>query len=155
MSDSSQQPPWKPDDSIFEKAEGQKERSSVLRVKNALKEAGLDGDNEIITSRHPKALNLREKLRREGVLPPEFDQWQLPVTLKTGNLMVMLTVGHPNAKLPTHNHPNDAAFRVVAQGSLFYEGQELTVCDWMYVPKGMTYTYTVGPLGVVTICVYH
>ena len=155
MSESSDKPTWKPDDSISEIPPGKRERAGVLAVKSALKEAGLDGDDQIVTSKHPKVLHLRDKLRRVGVLPPGFESWQLPVTLKTGNLMVFVTVGIPGAKLPDHNHNRDAVFRIVMQGSLSYEGQELTVGDWMYVPKGMYYTYTVGPLGLVTLHVYH
>lgn len=103
-------PNWKPDDSISEKSPGAQERKGVLAVKKALRDAGLGNDDRIITSRDPEALHLRDALRRDtlppGVLSPHcsittcpnfallgFQQWQLPVLLKTDLLMAFVKCG--------------------------------------------------------------
>jgi hypothetical protein len=37
--------------------------------------------------------------------------------------------------------------RFIISGSIKYNGIELTAGDWMFVPKGEEYEFTVGPLG--------
>ena len=50
-----------------------------------------------------------------------------------------------------HRHEQGAVFRLVISGSITYAGTELTVGEWMYVPKGQPYAFDVGPMGAVLL----
>jgi len=146
---------WKPDDTFHDKIDG--EFKGVLRVKKALKETGVAIGDKIITSRDPLVAVVMEKLRRT-TLPDGFEQWQLPIVLGGSSgrpVMSFITVGYPNAKLPHHKHRNDCLFRIVLSGSIIYKGVELTTGDWMYVPIGHPYSFTVGKLGAVILHLYN
>jgi len=106
-------------------------------------------EEKIVTSRDPAAKGLRDKLRTDTAAKG-WEQWYLPIVLNGREMMWFIIVGHPNAVLPLHNHPNDALFRLIVSGEIIYDGKELGLGDWMYVPKGKHYTLQAGPHGVVT-----
>jgi mannose-6-phosphate isomerase-like protein (cupin superfamily) len=125
---------WSPDDSVIE---GEAARS---RIREALERHGLKiGDDRVTTSRDPGMDDVRAHMRREG-LPPGFQQWQLPVKL-SGETFFLLTVAEPGAVVPTHSHKRDL-FRIVVSGSIITNGIELKAGDWMFVPKGVEYSFS-------------
>jgi hypothetical protein len=116
----------------------------IQRIRTALKKAGLDLENSIVTSRDPSAQSLRKQLKMKN-LPKGSEMWQLPVVLN--HSLLFLSVMAPNAKMTRHRHEQGPVFRLVISGSIIYDGKELTVGDWMYVPKGKSYSFEAGPLG--------
>ena len=120
-----------------------------------LDDLGIDIRNKIYTSRDP---DVRKAIKELVVpsLPLGFKQTQLPLLMGMDGepVLVFMTVGEPNAKLPPHRHMKDSLLRFVISGSIFFGDIELIPGDWMSVPKGKRYSYTVGPLGAVTMHLY-
>ncbi len=98
-----------PNDSVIQADAGKE------RIKKALDNHRKKHGDEprIITSRDPDMNDLLYDLRRED-MPPDFEQWQLPVKLE-GPALFFLTVVQPGGIVPTHKHARDL-FRVVVSG---------------------------------------
>jgi hypothetical protein len=119
-------------------------------VKDALKKRGIRAGRRIVTSRDTGLDAVRQDLQRTR-LPKGFQQWQLPVALGPDrNILVFMTVGAPDAMLPSHSHRADL-FRIVISGSVLYKDKVLTSGDWMLVPCGEPYELRFGPMGG-TVC---
>jgi hypothetical protein len=142
---------WKPDDSAIEGSPG------ARKIKNVLERHGIIivGGKQVVTSRDKGMDDIRFELMREG-MPPGFVQWQLPIVFGAGTF-AFLTVSEPGAVVPTHKHKRDL-FRIVLSGSIITDGIELKTADWMYVPKGVPYSYhaafTGSAGGAITFHVY-
>lgn len=147
---------WKPDDSFHDLIDG--EFKGVVRVREALEKTGFDfKGKDVVTSRDPGMQDLRDLLKREH-MPDGFQQWQLPVILgsKDRPVMPFITVGEPKAVVPKHVHRNDCLLRIVLSGSLTHDNRvEMTTGDWIYMPAGVPYTFTVGDYGVVMMHQYN
>jgi quercetin dioxygenase-like cupin family protein len=135
---------WDPNRTTFE--EGQPHLKAVMR------RVGLDPDAQILTSRDPVAQEIHQQLQTQNV-PAGFRKWQLPFSIYNPS-NVYITVGEPNAKVPRHAHVHGEGYRVIIEGSILYEGKELTAGDWMYIPKGQPYSFEVGPRGVTLMAGY-
>jgi hypothetical protein len=114
------------------------------RIRAALHNANVDIENTIITSRDPSSLKLKEDLKM-GNLPEGVQMWQLPLVLNRS--LIFISVVAPNAVVPEHRHAQAPVFRLVVSGSIIYNGVELTVGDWMYVPAGKPYSFAGGASG--------
>lgn len=137
---------WSPDDSVIE---GEAART---RIREALERHNIRiDDTRVVTSRDPGMDDVRFHLRREG-LPPGFQQWQLPIKL-SGETYFFMTVAEAGAVVPTHSHKRDL-FRIVVWGSIIYNGIELKVGDWMFVPKGVPYSFSaaLNPGAIINHC---
>lgn len=119
-----------------------------VRVERALKQARFDIDRAIVTSRDPAARRMRETLAVTNV-PKGFRKWQLPIVLDRSQLFV--SIGEPNAVVAEHSHNEGAGIRFIVGGSIIYKSKELTAGDWMYIPAGKRYSFTVG-LDGATMC---
>lgn len=122
-------------------------------MQEALKEAGLD-TGKIITSRNPSLRVVRDKLRT-NLLPIGFEQHQLPILLSGEGLVCFITTGQANAEFPEHHHSQTDGLRVVISGSITYEGTKLTAGDWMYVPRGASYSFVAGESGCTLFHMYN
>jgi quercetin dioxygenase-like cupin family protein len=142
---------WQPDESVFDKVHG--EMRGIWRVKSALSEAGIDMAKTLLTSRHPAVVSLVEKLTTEG-MPKGFTQNQLPILFSGENMMYFVTSGMPGAVFPEHSHKRDDGLRLVIAGSIFYGETQLVVGDWMYVPRGASYSFVAGEQGCTLFHVY-
>jgi mannose-6-phosphate isomerase-like protein (cupin superfamily) len=139
---------WKPNDKVIEG------RIGADRIKAALEKHGIIivGGKDVITSRDEGIDDILYELRRTD-MPPGIQSWQLPIILDE-NTFIFLTVADPGAIVPTHKHQRDL-FRVVISGSIITDGKELKSGDWMYVPKGVEYSYHAGlNPGAVTMHFY-
>lgn len=142
---------WKPDDSAIEGSPG------ARNIKNVLERHGIIivGGKQVVTSRDKGMDDVRFELMREG-LPAGFVQWQLPIVFGAG-AFAFLTVSEAGAVVPTHKHSRNL-FRIVLWGSIITDGVELKTADWMYVPKGVPYSYhaafTGSAGGAITFHVY-
>jgi uncharacterized protein YegJ (DUF2314 family) len=136
---------WTPDDSTIEGTIGAK------RIMDALKKHAIKTERRVITSRDPGMDEVRSSLRREN-MPPGFTQWQLPVQME-GPAFFFLSVVEPGAVVPRHVHKRDL-WRVVISGSIITNGIELKSADWMYVPKGVPYSFSAGlnPGAIIMHC---
>jgi len=127
-----------PNDSVIQADAGKE------RIKKALDDHRKKHGDEprVITSRDPDMNDLLYDLRRED-MPPDFEQWQLPVKLE-GPALFFLTVVQPGGIVPSHKHSRDL-FRVVVSGSIIlHDGRELKSADWMFVPAGEEYSFRAG-----------
>lgn len=96
-----------------------------------------------ITSRDAGVSDLLYDLERRE-MPPGIQSWQLPFAFGGGgSVFFFLTVAQPGAIVPSHKHTRDL-FRIVVSGSIITNGIELKSGDWMFVPKGVSYSYHAG-----------
>lgn len=122
------------------------------RVEQAVQSIGLDTKSQIITSRDPQVLRLREILETSNV-PGGFQKWQLPVYMsKPSHLFA--TRAAPGASVGSHSHDEGDGVRFIASGSIIYNGQELTAGDWMFIPAGIPYSFEAGPHGAMMFYCY-
>jgi quercetin dioxygenase-like cupin family protein len=145
-------PVWQPDDSLLVRGKGGSK--GAQRIKAALEKHKVSSASRVITSRDARMNDVKRTLKRpRASMPPDVEQWQLPVTLGPRHAVLIFTGRmKPGTKIPAHAHKNDL-FRVVISGSLKYRGKTLRVGDWMFVPAGQSYSLQAGPKGVVTF--YH
>jgi quercetin dioxygenase-like cupin family protein len=128
-----------PDDSVI-KADTGKARIKAALDEHRKKHGEMTG---VVTSRDPGMNDLLFDLRRED-MPPDFEQYQLPVKLEGPGVLFFLTVVQPGGIVPTHRHARDL-FRVVVSGSIILQdGRELKATDWMFVPAGTEYSFRGG-----------
>jgi hypothetical protein len=80
----------------------------------------------------------------EKDVPKGFAKWQLPFYFEGGQFFI--TTAQPGSTVGEHSHDNDAV-RFILSGSIYFDGIELNVGDWMYIPKGKDYSLRVGPFG--------
>jgi hypothetical protein len=118
------------------------------RIRTALRKANVDIENTIITSRDPWAAGIREEFRMSNQ-PSGVEMWLLPVVLNRS--LLFLQVLAPDAEVPEHEHVRAAVFRLVISGSVVYNGMELMAGDWMYVPRGISYSFSAGRLGATVM----
>jgi uncharacterized protein YegJ (DUF2314 family) len=118
----------------------------VERVQEALKKHRMSMSERIITSRDPGVDELCRTLKVDNV-PSGFNKWQLPIILDRSQLYI--SVAQPNATVPLHSHDEGDGVRLMLSGSIIYEGKELSAGDWMFIPKGKPYAFTVGRFGAV------
>lgn len=140
---------WQPDDSLLVRGKGG--TKGAQRIKAALEKHKVSSASRVITSRDARMNDVKRTLKRpRASMPPDVEQWQLPVTLGPRHAVLIFTGRmKPGTKIPAHAHKNDL-FRVVISGSLKYRGKTLRVGDWMFVPAGQSYSLQAGPKGVVT-----
>ncbi len=138
---------FKPDDFSYE--------YGLERIETAYKKLGFDPTQKVITSKDGIAIELIEDLKAtfgKVKLPNGFEKFMLPFTLPTAKFFI--SIGDPNAFCPKHSHAGSSV-RFIIYGSITYNGIELSAGDWMYIPKGAEYSFTVGNKGVTTVCGYH
>ena len=122
------------------------------RIRKALDYVNLDTREQIVTSKNPLSVKLRGMLEVDNI-PDGFKKWQLPVYLDQPS-QLFISVGTPGTKVGRHSHDEGDGIRFIAGGSIFYQGQELTAGDWMFIPKGHPYEFDVGPVGAIMCYCY-
>ena len=132
---------------------GQSFARCLVRVQEALSVRGIQIDQgRIVTSRDADMAGLREALMVPN-LPEGFHKWQVPVS-HDGPTHLFITVADPGATVPNHAHNDGANARFIASGSITFQGKELTAGDWMFIPAGAEYSFTVGPYGAMMLGSY-
>jgi hypothetical protein len=114
------------------------------KVYTALKQADIDFRSRIFTSRDDESILLSNFLSVSEV-PDGFKKWQLPIVL--GPSQLFISVSKADVKVPYHSHDEGDGVRFIISGSVYYNGQELTAGDWMFIPAGKPYEIEIGPLG--------
>lgn len=115
-------------------------------VQEFLKKAKVDIHEQILTSRDKLSERLKEAMQIKNV-PRGFKKWQLPFLLEP--TQIFITQADPGAKVGRHAHEEGDGLRFITQGSIIYEGKELTAGDWMFIPAGKDYEFEVGPHGAI------
>jgi quercetin dioxygenase-like cupin family protein len=124
----------------------------LARVQDALDAQGRRLNDGIVTSRDDDSRALRAALAIENV-PDGFRKYQLPVVLHERSFM-FITSAEADAESPAHSHDEGDGIRFIAGGSILYEGQELVAGDWMFIPKGHSYSFKAGPQGALMCYCY-
>ncbi|SCL31093.1 hypothetical protein GA0070624_4203 [Micromonospora rhizosphaerae] len=122
------------------------------RIRRATEEAGIRLEGRIFTSRDEGADSLRKALAVSNV-PDGFRKYQLPVYLSERSQM-FISFAEPDIHTPEHSHDEGDGIRFIAGGSIIYEGKELTAGDWMFIPRGQSYSFDVGPNGALMCYCY-
>lgn len=121
------------------------------KVKSALKAADIDFKSRIYTSRDDESILLANLLQVKEV-PDGFKKWQLPVVMEPSQLFI--SVAAPDIKVPSHSHDEGDGIRFIMSGSVYFNGQELTAGDWMFIPAGKEYNIQIGPMGALMCYCY-
>lgn len=121
----------------------------LRRIGRGMKKSGLKLEGRIITSRD-KDVKKALKLLEVDNIPDGFQKWQLPVYLDAPSQLFISTAA-ANTKVPSHSHRDGDGIRFMISGSIIYKDVELTAGDWMFIPKGKSYSFKVGELGA-TMC---
>lgn len=124
----------------------------LRRIAAATEMAGLRTKGRVLTSRDEDVRKAQDLLTVSAV-PGGFTKWQLPVYLDSLSQM-FITVADPNVEVPEHAHEEGDGIRFIAGGSIQYNGTELGPGDWMYIPAGERYSFTVGPKGALMCYCY-
>jgi len=122
------------------------------RIRRASKEAGVKLGQGILTSRDPDVLKVTNLLKVDNI-PDGFQKWQLPLSLDRPSQMY-ISAGAAFTKVSEHSHEEGDGIRFIMSGSIFYNGQELTAGDWMFIPAGELYSLEVGPFGTLMCYCY-
>ncbi len=117
-----------------------------VRVERALKHARVNVRDSILTSQDRAAKKLADILKIRNV-PRGIEKYQLPVVLQRAQLFI--SRAEPNIDVPQHSHDEGDGVRFILDGSIIYDGKELVAGDWMYIPRGKPYSFTVGDRGAV------
>ena len=119
----------------------------IERIHAALaKTGGKSPAGRILTSRDEDMRRATKELEVRNV-PEGFTKWQLPVFLSKAS-QLYVSEGAADTRVPEHSHDEGDGFRYILAGSIIYDGQELSEGDWMFIPQGRKYSFTVGRLGV-------
>lgn len=115
------------------------------RIQRGLTKAKVKLSGGILTSRDKDMLSATKALQ-VGNIPDGFKKWQLPIYLNAPSQLFISTAA-AYTKVPSHSHTDGDGIRFIISGSIVYRGIELTAGDWMFIPKGKSYSFEVGPLG--------
>ncbi len=126
-------------------------KQGAEKVSNAVKKADIDFRSRIFTSRDDESILLANLLQVQEV-PDGFKKWQLPIVM--GPSQLFISVSKPDVKVPEHSHDEGDGIRFIMSGSVYFNGQELTAGDWMFIPAGKAYEMQVGPLGALMCYCY-
>lgn len=124
----------------------------VERIRMILREYEVDMREKVWTSADSVIKQVVERLKVDRICDG-FYKWQLPVYFEKGAL-VWTTVGAPLKEISNCCHNEGDGFKFIGSGSLIYNSVELNAGDWMFIPRGKTYSFRVGKHGVVMYYVY-
>lgn len=127
----------------------------VERIQGCLDALGIDARQRdaVITSRDESSIKAREALKLD-VVPHGIVKWQLPVYWEGKGAQFFISVAAPNTEIEEHCHSEGDGLRFVVGGSIRYNGQELGVGDWMFIPQGVNYSLSVGSMGAIMCYCY-
>ena len=125
--------------------------AGVERVKTAIKASKQNLSGKILTSKDNNITSLLNSLKVQNI-PDNFSKWQLPFIFDRAQIYV--SVGSPGADVPEHSHDEGSGLRYIVSGSISYNGKSLQQGDWMYIPKGVKYSFKVGDLGATMFYCY-
>lgn len=115
------------------------------RIDRGVRKAKVKIEGRVLTSRDEDVRRATRLLQVDNV-PEGVQKWQLPVHLDAPAQLFISTAA-ANTKVPSHSHRDGDGLRFIISGSIVYKGVELTAGDWMFIPKGKTYSFDVGKLG--------
>jgi hypothetical protein len=121
----------------------------ITRIQRGTKKANARLEDRILTSRDDEVRKVTTLLQVDNV-PDGVQKWQLPVHLGAPSQLFISTAA-ANTEVPEHSHRDGDGIRFIISGSINYKGTELTAGDWMFIPRGKTYSFEVGQLGA-TMC---
>lgn len=124
----------------------------LTRIAAASDRLRFDQSAGIVTSRDDVSREARKMLMVSNV-PGGFTKWQLPVYLPRAS-QLFITVAEPGVAVQEHSHDEGDGIRFIVSGAIEHQGTELTAGDWMWIPAGTQYSFSVGDLGAVMCYCY-
>lgn len=125
----------------------------LAELKEVRKRTGI-ADGKIITSKDETVRQALDQLQASNI-PGGFSKYQIPAFFEGGpGALFFVSVGAPGTEVPKHSHDEGDGLRFIIAGSIHYEGVELMAGDWMFIPKGMPYSFKVGVNGVTAFYCY-
>ncbi len=127
----------------------------VARIKQHHALLGISAQQKqtVITSRNENSVKLRETLKIANT-PKGISKSQLPVYWEGKGAQFFISVAEPGAQIKEHSHSEGDGIRFIVNGSIRFDGQELGVGDWMFIPKGVSYSLEVGEFGATMLYCY-
>lgn len=123
--------------------------AACLENIRSIQKAGGIETGRIMTSRSKSVRSVADRLAVKNI-PDGFTKEMLPLYFD-GPTTLYISSGAPHAVVPSHSHDEGPGIRIMISGSIHYKDMELTAGDWMYVPAGEKYEFTVGARGA-TMC---
>ena len=108
--------------------------------------------NAIFTSVDVERAGGHPELRVTNI-PAGFNKTMLPFYTEEAATFY-LSASAPGAVVPRHSHDEGAGVRFIVGGNIRYLDQTLREGDWMFMPAGAEYEFTVGPMGVTMFYCY-
>lgn len=127
--------------------------STIARCITQLREVQAEHSidtKEILTSRDDVCRKLAYSTLNVENVPDGFTKTMLPVFFESATTLY-ISSGAPGTVVPEHSHDEGDGIRFMISGSIHYGDNELTEGDWMFIPAGAKYGFTVGPRGA-TMC---
>ena len=123
----------------------------ALRTERAVRALSIDLKSKIVTSRDTAATTLKRALPIRNV-PDGFEKWQLPFAFDKS--LFFITHAKAGAKAGEHSHDEGDGIRFIVSGSIYFNKQELTAGDWMFIPARVPYSFEVGKNGAIMCYCY-
>jgi len=130
-------------------------RESLFRCIARLEDLARDGGlstKKILTSKDVEKAGLDDKLNITNI-PSGFKKSMLPVFLEKASTFY-ISHGEAGTEVPEHSHDEGDGLRVILSGSIRYGDSELKEGDWMFLPAGQKYSFSVGERGVTMFYCY-
>ncbi len=119
------------------------------RIIQAIDYIGFNANEQVVSSRDPKLLKLKEMLQVNSH-KSGCKKWHLPIILK-GETLISFSIFPPGNFEKLSRQSNVYELIIVIGGSLFFEHQDYAVGDWIYIPKNKVFKYYAGDFGAVLI----
>lgn len=115
----------------------------AVRAEGVARQLKIDR-SRILTSQDNRIGELKRALPVTNV-PEGFAKYQLPFVFDKAQFFI--SHAPAGADVPAHSHDEGDAIRFILEGSVSHEGTELKAGDWMYIPKGASYSLKIGSHG--------
>lgn len=100
----------------------------------------------IVTSHDDIEKEAKDKLKLDTPFGSGIEKWQLPIDMMP--VRVAKTIFPKNSIVMPHVHPENTdedpggGLRMIAKGSVVYQGKKFEQGDWFFVPNGVPYEFT-------------
>lgn len=103
----------------------------------------------VVTSLDTDEKEAIEKMSLDTPFGSGILKWQLPIDMMP--IRVAKTIFPKNTIVDSHVHPESTqedpggGLRMVAKGSIIYNGQKFEAGDWFFIPNGIPYEFKTDP----------
>ena len=116
----------------------------AVRVEGVVARHRLPVATRVLTSKDETVVKSLHDLTVRNV-PKGFTKVQLPFVFQQSQFFI--SEAEPGAHVAEHAHDGGDAIRFILDGAITHNGVELVAGDWMFIPKGVSYTIDIGKAG--------